>query len=190
MALLILGLLLWSGVHFIPSLAMPLKQNWKNRLGDKGYQLSFSLVVVLSLVLVIFGWRSITPTTLYTLPEFTRPVALVLMVLAFLLFGASHHVTRIKQFIRHPQLSSIIVWSFAHLLVNGDNRSLVLFGGMGIWAILEIIAINRREGAWVKAEIPGWPAEIKGNTISLAIFIVAALAHPYIAGVSVVPAVH
>ena len=184
MALLIIGLLLWSGVHFIPSLAMPLKHNWKKRLGDKGYQLSFSLIVVISLILIVFGWRSISPTTLYTSPEFTRPVSFFLMLLAFLLFGASHHVTRIKQFIRHPQLSSIIVWSFAHLLANGDDRSLVLFGGMGLWAIFEILAINRREGAWVKAEIPSWPVEIKGSAISLVIFIVAALAHPYIAGVS------
>ncbi len=184
MTLLILGLLLWSGVHLIPALTIPLKTTWKNRLGDKGYQLSFSLIVVLSLVLIVFGWRSITPTTLYTLPEYTRPIAFFLMVLAFLLFGASHHVTRIKQYFRHPQLSSVIVWSFAHLLVNGDNRSLVLFGGMGIWAILEIFVINRREGVWVKGEIPGWPVEIKGSLISLAIFAVAVLAHPYIAGVS------
>jgi len=190
MTLLILGLLLWSGVHFIPSLAIPLKNNWKNRLGDKGYQLSFSLIVVLSLLLIVFGWRSITPTTIYTLPEVTRPVALLLMVLAFLLFGASHNVTRIKQFIRHPQLSSVIVWSFAHLLANGDNRSLVLFGGMAVWAILEMLAINRREGAWVKAEIPSWPVEIKGNAISLIILIVTALAHPYIAGVSIIPGAH
>lgn len=187
MKILILGLLLWSGVHFIPSLAIPLKNHWKAQLGDKGYQISFSLIVVVSLILIVFGWRSITPVTLYTLPNFMRPLAIVLMILAFLLFGASHHVTRIKQVFRHPQLSSIIVWSIAHLLVNGDNRSLVLFGGMGIWAMLEILAINRREGAWIKAEIPSWPIEIKGSVISLVIFIVAALAHPYIAGVSLVP---
>ncbi len=184
MTLLISGLLLWSGVHFIPSLAIPLKNKWENQLGDKGYQLSFSLIVVSSLVLIVFGWRNITPVNLYTLPEITRPIAFLLMILAFLLFGASNHSTRIKQFIRHPQLSSIIIWSFAHLLVNGDNRSLVLFGGMGIWATLEIFAINHRDGVWIKAEIPGWPVEIKGSIISLVIFIVAVLAHPYIAGVS------
>lgn len=184
MTLLVLGLFIWLGVHFIPTLAIPLKTNWKTRLGDGGYQLSFSLIVVSSLIMIIVGWRSITPTTLYMLPEFVRPFTLLLMVLAFLLFGASHHATRIKQYIRHPQLSSIIIWSFAHLLANGDIRSVVLFGGMGVWAILEIIAINRRDGAWVKSEIPTWPVEIKGIAISLVIFTVAVLAHPYIAGVS------
>lgn len=107
---------------------------------------------------------------------------MLLMVLAFILFGAAHHVTRIKQVFRHPQLASIIAWSFAHLLINGDSRSIVLFGGMGIWAILEIFAINRRDSVWQKSDIPTWPVEIKGIAISLVIFVVAALAHPYIAG--------
>lgn len=183
MTLLILGLLLWSAVHFIPSLAIPLKIKWKNALGDKGYQLSFSLIVVVSLLMIVFGWRSSAPSMLYTPSVAMRPVSMILMVLAFLLFGASHHVTRIKQIIRHPQLTSVWVWSLAHLLSNGDSRSLVLFGGMGIWALLEIFAINRREGSWIKAEIPSWPVEIKGSLISLVIFAVAALAHLYIAGV-------
>lgn len=183
MNLLLLGLLLWSGVHFIPSLANPLKIKWINSLGGKGYQISFSLVVVLSLVMIVVGWRSISPSMLYIPSDSLRPVSMLLMVIAFLLFGASHHVTRIKQFIRHPQLTSIMVWAFAHLLSNGDNRSVVLFGGMGIWALLEVFAINRREGIWVKPEIPSWPIEIKGSVISLVIFIVAAIAHPYIAGV-------
>ncbi len=184
MKLLILGLLVWSGVHFIPSLAQPVKAKWKSSLGSTGYQLSFAAVVVLSLILIIFGWRSIVPSTLYTPSEITRPIAIILMVLAFLLFGASHHVTRIKQFIRHPQLTSVMVWAFAHLLANGDDRSIILFGGMGLWALLEIFAINRREGLWKKGDIPTWPVEFKGVIISLVIFIVAAVAHPYIAGVS------
>ncbi len=184
MYLLIFGLLLWSGVHFIPSLAIPLKTKWKNFLGDKNYKISFSAIVVLSLVLIALGWRSISPTLLYIPFQTAHPISLVLIVLAFILFGSSHHVTRIKQFIRHPQLTSIIVWSFAHLLSNGDDRSIILFGGMGIWAILEVFAINRREGAWEKPAIPSWSVEIKGIGISLVIFIVAALAHPFIAGVS------
>ena len=184
MTLLIIGMLVWSGAHLVPSLAQPLKNNWKSGLSDKGYQLSFSLIVVLSLLMIVFGWRSITPVTFYSLPDFTRPLAILLMVVAFLLFGASHHATRIKQFIRHPQLTSFIVWSAAHLLVNGDSRSIVLFGGMSAWAVLEIIAINRREGPSVKPLIPTWSAEIKGHAISLIIFFAMVLAHPYIAGVA------
>ena len=42
-----------------------------------------------------------------------------------------------------------------HLLANGESRSIVLFAGMAIWAIAEMLVINRRDGAWKKpAPIP------------------------------------
>ncbi|MDX2476612.1 MAG: NnrU family protein, partial [Gammaproteobacteria bacterium] len=64
----------------------------------------------------------------------------------------------------------IIVWSIAHILLNGDSRSIILFGSMGLWAALEIIVINRRSGKLEKAAPPAWPREIKGLVISLVIF--------------------
>ena len=106
--LLVPGLLVWSLVHFIPSLSQPLKSKWLNGMGSTGYKLSYSLIVVLSIVMMVFGWCSISPTVLYTLPGFTRPIGMLLMVFAFMLFGAAHHVTRIKQVFRRPQLASII----------------------------------------------------------------------------------
>ena len=63
----------------------------------------------------------------------------------------------------------------------GDSRSVLLFGGMGLWAILEIIFINRREGEWVKQPVPGWAREIRGLAISLVVFIVIVMLRPYIA---------
>jgi uncharacterized membrane protein len=122
---------------------------------------------------------------LYHLPAIVKPLSLILLLVAFFLFGAAKHQTRIKRVIRHPQLASVIVWSSAHLLLNGDSRSVVLFGWMGCWAVLEIVFINKREGPWIKPESPGWKQEIKGGLISLAIFVVVIFLHPYIAGVSV-----
>ena len=86
---------------------------------------------------------------------------------------------------RHPQLMSIITWSIAYLLVNGDSRLIVLFGGMGAWAIMEILLINRRDGEWIKEPAPAWQKEIKGLAISVFIFVIVVAAHPFIAGVSV-----
>ena len=184
MEMLAFGILLWSLVHFVPSLAQPVKKGCINLLGENGYKLIFSAIVIISLGMIIYGWRHVTPTVVYTLPLFVKPISLILMVAAFVLFGAANYQTRIKSFIRHPQLMSVIIWSIAHLLVNGDNRSIVLFGGMGIWAMLEIFVINRRDGAWIKQTAPGWPEEFKGLAISLIVFIIAVLVHPYIAGVS------
>ena len=184
MEMLVFGILLWSLVHFVPSLALPVKKGCISLLGENGYKLIFSAIVIISLGMIVYGWRHTTPTMVYAMPLFVKPISLILMVVAFVLFGATNYQTRIKSFIRHPQLMSIIIWSIAHLLVNGDNRSIVLFGGMGIWAMIEIIAINRRDGAWVKQPAPGWPQEFKGLAISLIIFAIVLLAHPYIAGVS------
>jgi uncharacterized membrane protein len=183
MEILLLGLFLWSLVHFIPSLAQPMKKAWINAMGDIGYKITFSIVVVLSLVLMVYGWRHTVPTHLYD-PVVARPVAIALMVVSFLLFGAAKHPSIINSWVRHPQLTGLILWSTSHLLVNGDSRSVTLFGCLGVWAILEIIFISRREGEWIKKPIPSVPQQIKGVAISLVIFVVAALIHPYLSGVS------
>ncbi len=185
MGLLIAGLLIWSLVHFIPSLAAPIKQKLITQLGENAYKLLFTVLMFTSLALIVFGWRSAVPSHLYQLPEFTRHIAMLLVLIAFILMGASNYPTRIKQFIRHPQLTGVVVWAFAHLVLNGDSRSVLLFGGMGLWAILEIIFINRREGEWVKQPVPGWAREIRGLAISLVVFIVIVMLHSYIAGVSI-----
>jgi len=185
MGLMIAGLLIWSLVHLTPSLAPPLKQKLITQLGEKTYKLLFAVLIFTALALIVFGWRSTLPSYLYQLPGFTRHIAMLLVLIAFILFGASNYPTRIKQFIRHPQLTGVIVWAFAHLVLNGDSRSVLLFGSMGVWAILEIVFINRREGEWVKQPVPGWAREVRGLAISLAVCVVVVMLHPYIAGVSI-----
>ena len=36
----------------------------------------------------------------------------------------------------------------AHLLVNGDLASLILFGGLLAWAVLDLIFINKMQPVW------------------------------------------
>ena len=185
MRLLIAGLLIWYLVHFTPSLAAPLRHKLITQLGEKGYKLLFAVLMFASLALIIFGWRSTVSSHLYQLPGFTRHIGMLLVLIAFILFGASNYPTRIKQFIRHPQLTAVIVWAFAHLMLNGDSRSILLFGGMGLWAILEIIFINRRDGEWVKPPVAGWAREIRGLAISLVVVVVVVMLHPYMTGVAI-----
>jgi uncharacterized membrane protein len=185
MTLLIAGLVVWSLVHFIPSLAPPLKLKMISQFGENGYKLIFALLLLTSVALIVFGWRSSIPSYLYLLPAFTKHIAMLLVVFGFILMGAANYPTRIKHVIRHPQLTGVVVWAFAHLMLNGDSRSVLLFGGMGLWAILEIIFINRREGEWVKPPVPTWGREIRGLVISLVVVVVVVMIHPYIAGVSI-----
>ena len=186
MALLILGVLLWSAVHFIPSLAPSTKQSMIGKMGENGYKGVFSLLMLSALGLIIFGWRSIEqPAYPYHLPIWSRHLGMLLVLVAFFLFASSGQATRINRIVRHPQLTGMITWAIAHLMMNGDSRSLVLFGGLGLWALLEIIFINRRDGEWVKPEPEGWGKEAKVAIICGVVFGAVAFAHPWLSGVPI-----
>ncbi|MGI2261374.1 NnrU family protein [Shewanella sp. GXUN23E] len=187
MIYLVLGVLLWSFTHFIPSLAPSWRQaQMANSTGL--YKGMFTLAILVSLGLIVYGWRHAPVEYLYASGMGMRHATMGLMLVAFILFGASMYPTRIKRIIRHPMLLSVVVWAIAHLLSNGESRSLVLFGGLGLWAVVQILLINRRDGAWVKPEVGSWLREIRGLVISLVIMLVVIFLHPYITGVALIPA--
>lgn len=181
---LILGVALWSGVHLIPALWTSIKSQLIHRWGENGYKGAFSLLIIISVTLMVIGWRSTDPHYLYAPPDWAGSTAALLMLNAFVLIVAANHPSRLKRIIRHPQLTGVLLWSIAHLIANGDTRSLILFGGMGLWSLLEIRLINAREGAWIKPDAPSMLIEFRGLAIGLVIFFVALFLHPYFAGVS------
>ena len=185
MILLIAGLTLWAGVHFIPTLAIPFRQQLISKLGEMGYKAIFAILLISSVVAMVFGWRSIDPITVYVLPGWSRPVTTLLVLSTFILFSAAHSATNIKRVIRHPQLTGLVLWGGGHLLSNGDNRSLVLFGTLAAWAIVEMILINKREGEWIKPEVASIKAELITVAVGLVMFTIFLFAHPYIAGMPV-----
>lgn len=190
MILLVCGLLLWSLVHLIPTVGISIKQRWISALGLKRYIRTFMLLIITSLVLIVLGWRSASPTHLYFLPPFVQSIAIALIVFAFILFVAATHPTRIKRFVRHPQLTGVALWAVAHLLLNGDSRSVLLFGWLGIWAVLEIILINKREGNWIKQPVPEAKLEAKVFVKAAIGITVIALLHPYFTGMHAIEYLH
>ncbi|MFW2439261.1 MAG: NnrU family protein [Arenicellales bacterium] len=185
MELMIAGLMLWSVVHLFPALAPGLRHSLVGRIGENGYKGLFALLIVLSVVLIVFGWRHTIPNHAYLLPSAFKHVAMFLIVAAFIVMGAAQYPSRIKRIVRHPQLTGVMTWAVAHLLLNGDSRSILLFSWLGAWALLEIILINRREGVWVKPASPTWGREFRGLAISVIVIVVVVFIHPYIAGVPV-----
>jgi len=185
MVMLLLGIILFAGVHLVPSLAPSLRASWHGRMGEGGYKGTFSLLLLLAFALIIIGWRSAQPTFIYMPPPALRHPAMGLLLIAFLLMVVSTRNSRLRQFIRHPQLTGVAVWGCAHLLINGDSRSLLLFGGMTLWALVEIVAINKREGAWVKGDVPSWAAELTNLVIALLVVGLIVYIHPWISGMPV-----
>ncbi len=185
MLMLVIGVALFALLHLSPALAPGIKASAITRLGAGAYRGLFSLLIAASVALIILGWRTAQPELLYLPPAGLKHPAMTLVVLAFFLMVISGRPSRLRQWVRHPQLTGVIVWAVAHLLLNGDNRSLVLFGGLGLWAAIEIVAINRREGSWERSAIPPWSAEIVNLLITFAVVALVIILHPYFSGMPV-----
>ncbi len=179
-----LGIGLWSALHFLPSLANGLRSSLIERLDEKKYRIGFALGVVGSIVLIVVGWRATPPVGIYIPPTWGRDVTMLFVLVAFMLFSLAGGPTNVKRLIRHPQLTGLVVWAVGHLLANGDNRSLLLFGGLGIWALIEMTLLNRRDGTWVRPGAVPLKAEIRPVIIGLVLYAVLLFAHPFLFGVS------
>jgi uncharacterized membrane protein len=140
MTLLILGLALWWAAHLFKRLA----PGPRLAMGEAGKG-AVAVAVIAAVVLMVIGYRQAEVTILWDPPPFLRHVNNLLMLLAFYLYAASGMKTRITAAIRHPQLTAFKTWAVAHLLVNGDLASVVLFGGLLAWAVVAVITINRAE---------------------------------------------
>jgi uncharacterized membrane protein len=180
-----LGDALWAATHLLKSAAGPFRQSLISRLGEDKYKGLISLVIVTSLVLMVVGWRSTLPSIVYSPPLWGRHATMLLMLLALVLFAASGMPSNIKRLLRHPQLTGVITWTVAHLVSNGDSRSLVLFGGIGLWALIEILLINRRDPAWQTAASQPASADIRVIVGAIVAYVLIYFAHPYLFGVSV-----
>lgn len=172
MTLILLGLILWSGSHFWKRLA-PVH---RAAMGDKG-KLVVTVASIAGIVLMVIGYR-MAETTLYwgRSPALTG-INNLMMLLAFYLFAASGSKARITQYIRHPQLTAVMIWAVAHLLVNGDTASFVLFGGMLVWASSEIQLINRAAPDWTPAHDVPIKKEITAVVATFVVFGVVAGIH-------------
>ncbi|MFC1702371.1 NnrU family protein [Pseudomonadota bacterium] len=178
MTRLAIGVLLWSLAHFIPSVAAGFKKNMVNRFGEYPYKGAVTGLLIISLYLIISGWSSLTPiepevlNEIYIAPEWGGHAAALLVLIGFILFLAPYPPNNIKRMFRHPQLIGFACWGLGHLLAVGTARAIVLFGGLTVWALLEIYLINKRDGAWVKPD----QAPVKNDVTMVAFAVLAYLA--------------
>lgn len=158
MALLILGLILFLGVHTFTTLRGA-RAAVIGRLGEGGYKGLYSLISAAGLVLIFVGfgqYRSAGYIQVWNPPfSLFHPIALFLLWFAFVaLTSAYAPASRIKSILRHPMLVGVKAWALSHLLVNGDLGSMLLFGGLLAWAVYDRIAVKRRGDAG--APPTGW----------------------------------
>lgn len=143
MSLLILGLILWTLPHLLKRLAPGMRAGW----GDKAKG-PLALVMVAGIVLMVVGYRAADGAFYWGRSPMMVGINNLLMLVSVYLFAVSGMKTALARRMRHPMLMGTVLWSVAHLLVNGDTPSFVLFGGILIWALVEMALINRA-GPWV-----------------------------------------
>lgn len=186
MTLLIAGVVVWSITHLLSAVAPGVRTNLVGKFGAGPYKGLFALDIIFALVLIIFGWKAATPASVYAPPLLNSTIPIAAIVLAIVLFVASSTPNNLKRYVRHPQMTAVLLWGAGHLLQNGDSRSIVLFGGLTIWAVLEMIFINKRDGQWQKPDSVPFVKDIITGVIATAVIAALIYFHASLFGVSAI----
>jgi uncharacterized membrane protein len=194
MAILILGLIVFIGAHAFTMAREP-RARAIARLGEGPYKGLYSLVSLIGLVLIIWGfgeYRAGGYTQVWNPLVWTRHLAVLLVWPAFVAFVAAYLPGRIRRTLNHPMLAGLKIWALAHLLANGDLGSMLLFGALLAWAVAARISTKRRDEVLdhggPAAAPAGWRNDILAVAIGTALYLVFLLwLHPLLIGVPALP---
>lgn len=148
MLLLIVGLVLFLGVHSLPA-NVQMRGGLAAKLGDTGFKAMFSVLSLIGFVLIILGYGKIQEhpgknPILWDPPLFMQHISFLFMLFAMIFLVAAYVPSRIRSALKHPMLVAVKIWAFAHLLSNGDLASMLLFGSFLAWAVFDRISLKRR----------------------------------------------
>lgn len=163
---LILGLLLFFAIHLVPT-SPSLRDGLVERFGASAYKIGFSVLSLVGFVLIVLGYHKLQlmpgkNPVLWDPPSWTRHIAFLLMLPAMILFVAAFVPSRVRTAVKHPMLAAIKAWALAHLLVNGDLGSMVLFGAFLAFAVYDRISIKHRT-----VTVPPSPAGFTNDVLVL-----------------------
>lgn len=189
MPLLVLGLVLFIGIHLTAVLG--LRDTAIARLGEGPWKGLYSVVSALGLAAIVWGYGTarMDPTVLWMPPVWTRHLALTLMLPVFPLLLAAYLPGRIRGWAGgHPMLIATLLWAKAHLLANGMLADVLLFGGIWLWALVVRLSFTRR----TQRAIPMAPPSAANDAIAffggLGLYVLTLLkAHLWLFGVAPLP---
>jgi len=182
LAILMLGLAIFIGAHSFVSLRGE-RDKLVARIGEGRYKGLFSLVSILGVVLIVYGfalYRRTGFTPLWYPPDFLRHLTEALMWPAFVLFVAAYVPGNIKRALRHPMLVGVKLWAFGHLVSNGDLGGIVLFGSILGWAVYDRISLkNRTDPGGPPIPVGGWRNDMVAIVVGTLIYLaVGFVFHP------------
>src|SRR5580693_2465138 len=149
LAVEILGLVIFLGAHVFVTMR-DRRAVLVARLGEWPYRGLFSLVSILGVVLIAYGFASYRAAgfiVIWNPPAWTRHIVVALMWPASIMVAAAYIPGNIKRVLKHPLLVAVKTWAVAHLLANGDLGGMILFGSVLAWAVYDRITLKRRSDA-------------------------------------------
>jgi uncharacterized membrane protein len=150
MTLLIIGLIIFLGLHSVRIVAEGWRTKKRAQLGEGAWKGLYSVASLIGFALIVWGYSLARqqPVVLWVPPVATRHIAATLMLIAFIMLAAAYVPgNAIKSKLRHPMTLSVKTWAFAHLLANGSLADVVLFGSFLAWAVACFIAARKRDRA-------------------------------------------
>jgi uncharacterized membrane protein len=188
LAILIVGLIVMLGAHVFVTFRAH-RERLISRLGRNSYRGLFSLVALIGLALIVWGYagyREHGLVPVWTPPAFMRHITVGLMLLASIFITAAFVPSHIKVMLKHPMLASVKTWAFAHLLSNGDLGSILLFGSFLAWGVYARIAAKRRGDLGATLAPKGALNDVLVILVGVLLFgLLGAYFHPYVIGARV-----
>jgi uncharacterized membrane protein len=150
MMILILGLILFLGVHSVRIVADGWRARMIARVGENRWKGVYTAISLLGFVLIVYGFALARrdPQPLYAPALAWRHANALLTLVAFVLFAAAN-VPRnhFKATLGHPMAFGTGLWAAGHLLSTGMLSDVVLFGAFGVWALAAFLAGRSRDRA-------------------------------------------
>jgi uncharacterized membrane protein len=173
MSLLVAGLVVFLGIHLLPTVPA-LRRRLIKQLGEARYKGVFSLASAAGLVLLVVGYRYAPADVRVFAPSpAARAIAPFAMTLAFILFAAANMRGHLRHTLKHPMLLGLLIFSSVHLLANGDLRGTVLFGALLAYGVIDLASAVARNAtaSFVPRRKFDIMAVVGGSVIALGVMI-------------------
>jgi len=185
MSTLILGLLIFFGMHLIPSVP-GFRRMIISKAGEKRYKAIYSISSLLGIILIVYGMSIAVFQPIWSPPAWSKNVVVLTMLFSFYLFAAADMKSNIKRFFRHPMLLGVALWSGTHLLANGDLAAILLFGSFCVFSLLGIFSANIR-GAAKQEKVYPFTRDAVTVLVSLVVYGIFVLyLHPHLIGAPII----
>jgi uncharacterized membrane protein len=175
MTALILGLVIFLGVHSVRIYADAWRTGMRAQIGENAWKSAYSLASIAGFVLIVWGYGQarLSPVPLWAPMLWARHLAALLMLVSLILLAAAYVPKNgLKARLHHPMVLSVKVWALAHLLANHTLADLVLFGSFLVWAVLDYRSAKQRD----RVAGTAYPAGTAAGTVATLVVGTAAWA--------------